>query len=55
MAGISDKSSESFRLMKFTFASALAAISAVTSVAAHGYVDQVIIGSTTYTGYQPYR
>jgi len=39
--------------MKLTLASTLAVF--VTSVAAHGYVEQVTIGSTTYTGYLPYR
>ncbi|KAG8926766.1 Esterase/lipase/thioesterase [Tulasnella sp. 418] len=39
--------------MKLTSFATAAVVSAV-GVAAHGYVDKITIGSTTYTGYQPY-
>lgn len=39
------------RFVAFTAAAALAFISTVN---AHGYVQDVVIGSTHYTGYLPY-
>ncbi|KAG8934947.1 Esterase/lipase/thioesterase [Tulasnella sp. 419] len=40
--------------MKYLITAAIAALSALTSVSAHGYVEKVTIGSTEYTGYLPY-
>ncbi|KFZ19354.1 hypothetical protein V501_00704 [Pseudogymnoascus sp. VKM F-4519 (FW-2642)] len=40
--------------MRFQTTSLVAAASLASTVAAHGYVDKLVIGGTTYTGYQPY-
>ena len=41
-------------MFKLSLCGALAAFAAVTSVNAHGYVQDVVIGTTHYTGYLPY-
>ncbi|ELR02959.1 hypothetical protein GMDG_05818 [Pseudogymnoascus destructans 20631-21] len=40
--------------MRFQKTSLVAAASLASTVAAHGYVDKLVIGGTEYTGYQPY-
>ena len=41
-------------MVKLSLCGALATFAAVTSVKAHGYVQDVVIGTTHYTGYLPY-
>ncbi|KFY87525.1 hypothetical protein V500_06907 [Pseudogymnoascus sp. VKM F-4518 (FW-2643)] len=40
--------------MRFQKTSIVAAASLASTVAAHGYVDKLVIAGTEYTGYQPY-
>ncbi len=41
--------------MKVAIASALATVSQIALVAAHGGVTSLTVGSTTYPGWQPYN
>ena len=41
-------------MLKLSLCGALATFAAVASVNAHGYVQDVVIGTTHYTGYLPY-
>lgn len=38
----------------YTLATIAALLSAVSTVSAHGYVQELTLGSTKYTGYLPY-
>lgn len=45
---------EPLTMLKYAVALVVTLLSVATSVKGHGYVQEVTIGSTKYTGYLPY-